>query len=103
MAEPLQENPALISSASESPSVPNAEASSPQQQPPPADNASTIWTRRTIIFAFWAVVAALGLPHWIWTTSIHREELPVERMGRWAEGGVSVLVLCLPRRSNAVY
>jgi phosphatidylinositol glycan class S len=37
------------------------------------------------------VVATLGLPHWIWTTSIHREELPVEEMARWAEGNVSVL------------
>jgi phosphatidylinositol glycan class S len=36
------------------------------------------------------VVATLGLPHWIWTTSIHREELPVGEMARWAEGNVSV-------------
>jgi hypothetical protein len=35
------------------------------------------------------VVATLGLPHWIWTTSIHREELPVGEMARWAEGNVS--------------
>jgi hypothetical protein len=40
------------------------------------------------------VVATLGLPHWIWTTSIHREELPVGEMARWAEGNVSCCSLC---------
>lgn len=55
----------------------------------PPEKASAVWTRRFIIFAFWAVVATLGLPHWIWTTSIHREELPVGEMARWAEGNVS--------------
>jgi phosphatidylinositol glycan class S len=38
------------------------------------------------------VVATLGLPHWIWTTSIYRSELPVERMTQWAEGHVGGLV-----------
>jgi phosphatidylinositol glycan class S len=56
----------------------------------PPEKASAIWTRRFIILAFWAVVATLGLPHWIWTTSIHREELPVGEMARWAEGNVSL-------------
>jgi len=56
----------------------------PQEAPPESPSAS--WTRRLIIFAFWAVVVALGLPHWIWTTSIHRSELPLESMNAWAEG-----------------
>jgi hypothetical protein len=60
---------------------------------PPPEKVSTVWTRRFIIFAFWAVVATLGLPHWIWTTSIHRSELPVEKMTSWAEGNVGVFSL----------
>lgn len=39
-----------------------------------------------IISAFWAVVVIFGLPHWIWTTSIHRSDLPLEDMNKWAEG-----------------
>jgi hypothetical protein len=66
---------------------PEASDSSTNATAPP-EKASAIWTRRFIIFAFWAVVATLGLPHWIWTTSIHREELPVGEMARWAEGNV---------------
>ena len=82
MAEPLGEN--FITPDASTPPV-NTVA--------PPEKASALWTRRIIILAFWAVVAALGLPHWIWTTSIHREELPVEAMERWAEGNVSVLVV----------
>jgi hypothetical protein len=80
MASPSQEKD-ITSNASDSPV--NATA--------PPEKASAVWTRRIIIFAFWAVVATLGLPHWIWTTSIHREELPVEMMAKWAEGNVSAL------------
>ncbi|CAK4031613.1 gpi transamidase component pig-s [Lecanosticta acicola] len=47
---------------------------------------ASVWTRRIIIAAFWAVVACLGLPHWTWTTSIHRASLPLESMNAWAEG-----------------
>jgi phosphatidylinositol glycan class S len=80
MAEPLEKTDITSDVPSNSPA--NATA--------PPEKASAIWTRRFIIFAFWAVVATLGLPHWIWTTSIHREELPVGEMARWAEGNVSV-------------
>lgn len=79
MAEPLQKTD-ITSEASSSP---------PTNTTAPPEKASAVWTRRFIIFAFWAVVATLGLPHWIWTTSIHREELPVGEMARWAEGNVS--------------
>lgn len=41
-----------------------------------------------ILLAFWAVVVALGLPQWIWTTSIHRSNLPIEMMNDWANGKV---------------
>lgn len=85
MAELLQKT-AITSDAS--PSSPHTNTTAPPEK------ASAVWTRRFIILAFWAVVATLGLPHWIWTTSIHREELPVGEMARWAEGNVSLLVLC---------
>lgn len=54
----------------------------------PQESPAFIWTRRLVLAGFWLVVIALGLPHWIWTTSIHRSELPVEIMNRWAEGQV---------------
>jgi hypothetical protein len=84
MAEPLQEK-------SIAPDDANSSIGATAESPPP-EKAIAIWTRRIIIFAFWAVVASLGLPHWIWTTSIYRSELPVEQMTRWAEGHVGVLV-----------
>lgn len=83
MAEPLQKT-TIISDESNSPKDVNAAS-------PPPEKAHAVWTRRIIIFAFWAVVATLGLPHWIWTTSIYRSELPVERMTEWAEGHVGAL------------
>jgi hypothetical protein len=84
MAEPLQEK-GIVSDASD------ATVDAKVESPPP-EKATAVWTRRIIIFAFWAVVATLGLPHWIWTTSIYRSELPVERMTQWAEGHVGVFV-----------
>ena len=56
---------------------------------PPAEQPTSVWTRRLILFAFWAVVVIFGLPHWIWTTSIHRSTLPLESMNNWADGKVS--------------
>lgn len=91
MASPLQNNESDTVMDGLTLPADTIDPATPQQ--PPADTPTAIWTRRTIIFAFWAIVAALGLPHWIWTTSIHREELPVERMTRWAEGDVSACCL----------
>ena len=72
----------------------NAEESPAASLPlePPPESSSSAWTRRLIIFAFWAVVVVLGLPQWIWTTSIHRSDLPLEAMNNWAEGNVSSIV-----------
>ncbi|KAF2486578.1 phosphatidylinositol-glycan biosynthesis class S protein [Neohortaea acidophila] len=61
--------------------------SSAKSSPPP-EQGSFIWTRRLILFAFWGVVVVLGLPHWLWTTSIHRSQLPLESMNNWADGKV---------------
>lgn len=59
------------------------------ERTPPLETPAKERTRRWIIFTFWVVVACLGLPHWLWTTSIHRSELPLETMNSWSEGRVS--------------
>lgn len=64
-----------------------ATASAPPTSLPP-EKPAAVWTRRVIIAAFWAVVCFLGLPHWTWTTSIHRSSLPLESMNAWADGQV---------------
>ncbi|EMC94498.1 hypothetical protein BAUCODRAFT_41570, partial [Baudoinia panamericana UAMH 10762] len=52
----------------------------------PPEPPSVQWTRRLIIVAFWVVVACLGLPYWLWTTSTYRAHLPLEVMESWSEG-----------------
>jgi len=54
----------------------------------PLESPANERTRRWIIISFWAVILCLGLPHWIWTTSIHRSDLPLDIMNEWAEGKV---------------
>ena len=81
--------------------MPVAEGSSEQAKPPPESRAF-LWTRRLIIFAFWFVIITLGLPHWIWTTSIHRSDLPLELMNNWADGKVSDGYPSLRNDSNNV-
>lgn len=56
----------------------------------PSESSEAIWTRRLIIFAFWAVVVFLGLPQWLWTTTIRRASLPLDDMNDWAEGKVRI-------------
>lgn len=70
-------------------------ASSPvnaQKQPPP-ESPKSIKTRGLVILSFWAVVILLGLPVWLWTTSIYRATLPLQDMLDWADGKVMVLFL----------
>lgn len=65
-------------------------ASSPanaQKQPPP-ERPKSIKTRGLVILSFWAVVILLGLPVWLWTTSIYRANLPLQEMLDWADGKV---------------
>ena len=61
-----------------------------EQKTSPPESPAVTWTRSWIIFAFWAIVACLGLPHWIWTTSIHRSDLPLDAMNSWADGQVGL-------------
>ena len=66
-----------------------------QEQPPPESSKSTK-TRGLVILSFWAVVILLGLPIWLWTTSIYRANLPLQDMLDWADGKVIVpFVWCI--------
>lgn len=56
-----------------------------QKQPPP-ESPKSIKTRGLVILSFWAVVVLLGLPVWLWTTSIYRANLPLQKMLDWADG-----------------
>ncbi|KAL8938094.1 MAG: hypothetical protein Q9211_003372 [Gyalolechia sp. 1 TL-2023] len=55
------------------------------RQPPP-ESRESIRVRQLVILSFWAIVVFLGLPTWLWTTSIHRARLPLQQMMSWAEG-----------------
>ncbi len=56
---------------------------------PPPESSESIRVRGLVIFSFWAVVILLGLPVWLWTTSIHRASLPLQEMLDWADGKVT--------------
>ncbi|ORY10683.1 GPI transamidase component PIG-S [Clohesyomyces aquaticus] len=64
-----------------------AEGAPARRQPPPESNES-MWTRRAVIFSFWAVVVFLGLPVWWKTTAIYRADLPLQAMTDWADGKI---------------
>ena len=59
------------------------------RQPPP-ESPQSIKTRGFVILSFWAVVVLLGIPIWLWTTSIHRASLPLQNMLDWADGKVLI-------------
>ncbi|CAF9924508.1 GPI transamidase component [Imshaugia aleurites] len=63
-------------------------ATAPKQPPP--ESSKSIKTRGLVILSFWAVVVFLGLPVWLWTTSIYRASLPLQDMLDWADGKVFV-------------
>lgn len=56
---------------------------------PPQENPQSIHLRTLVILSFWAIVIFLGLPVWLWTTSIYRARLPLQNMLDWAHGKVS--------------
>ena len=57
---------------------------------PPPESAEGRRVRGLVIFSFWAIVIFLGLPVWLWTTSIHRARLPLQEMMDWADGKVRI-------------
>lgn len=56
-----------------------------QKQPPPEPR-DQVKRRAWLLASFWAVIIFLGLPIWLWTTTVYRASLPLERMIRWADG-----------------
>lgn len=58
---------------------------------PPVETSESIRMRILVLASFWAVVILLGLPVWIWTTSIHRARLPLQDMLEWADGKVNTM------------
>ncbi|KAI5295753.1 GPI transamidase component [Ascosphaera atra] len=58
----------------------------PTHTAPPPEPPRAQWTRTLVIFSFWAVVLFLGLPMWWKTTTVHREQIPIEEMQSWADG-----------------
>ena len=68
---------------------------SAQKQPPP-ESPQSIKTRGLVILSFWVLVILLGVPVWLWTTSIYRARLPLQDMLDWADGKVLVpFSLCI--------
>lgn len=61
---------------------------SAQPKHPPPETPENIWLRQRVITSFWIVVILLGVPVWLWTTSIPRAGLPLEDMLAWADGRV---------------
>lgn len=68
-------------------------ASSKEASKPPPESLEGIRIRSLVIVSFWAVVIFLGLPIWLWTTSIYRARLPLREMIDWADGRVWTLQL----------
>lgn len=63
---------------------------------PPPESAEGIRVRSLVIYSFWAIVIFLGLPIWLWTTSIHRARLPLQEMLDWADGKVRIAHVPFP-------
>ena len=78
-------------------------AGSSQSARPPPERSSIITIRRLILLAFWVVIVAFGLPHWIWTTSIHRAALPLDSMRSWDDGQVSSIILSCGNYAHALF
>ena len=55
---------------------------------PPPERPEHTRIRGLVIASFWAIVVLFGIPIWLWTTSIHRAQLPLDDMLVWADGKV---------------
>lgn len=89
MSDTAQDAPkgALVAEPSDGTSSKPVNAVNQNKQPPP-ETQESIFTRRLVVFSFWAVVIFLGLPIWWKTTSIYRANLPVQTMMDWADNRV---------------
>jgi GPI-anchor transamidase subunit S len=57
---------------------------------PPPERPQNVRLRTMVIASFWALILFVGLPMWWQTTSIHRAQLPLPEMIRWADGQVTL-------------
>ncbi|KAL2060698.1 hypothetical protein VTL71DRAFT_9339 [Oculimacula yallundae] len=63
----------------------NAVSIASKKEPPP-ESPESIRLRTWVIISFWATIIFVGLPIWWRTTTIHRENLPLDQMMDWADG-----------------
>lgn len=56
---------------------------------PPPERPQDVRLRTMVIASFWALIILVGIPMWWQTTSIHRAQLPLLEMSRWADGQVT--------------
>lgn len=66
----------------------DAGAAAPSTKEPPPEGPQDVRLRTTVIMSFWALIVLIGVPMWWQTTSIHRAQLPLPEMIKWAEGQV---------------
>lgn len=66
----------------------NAVTVAPKKKEAPPESQESIRLRTWVIASFWAIIIFVGLPIWWKTTTIHRENLPLDQMMDWADGRV---------------
>ena len=54
----------------------------------PPERPQDVQLRTIVVLSFWALIIFVGVPMWWQTTSIHRAQLPLPEMLRWADGQV---------------
>lgn len=55
----------------------------------PLERPQDVRLRTIVVLSFWALILFVGVPMWWQTTSIHRAQLPLPEMLRWADGQVN--------------
>ncbi|KAH6675424.1 phosphatidylinositol-glycan biosynthesis class S protein [Halenospora varia] len=63
----------------------NAVSAAPKKKEPPPETPESIRLRILVIFSFWVIILALGVPIWWRTTIIYRARLPLDQMMDWAD------------------
>ncbi|PNS21907.1 GPI transamidase component PIG-S [Sphaceloma murrayae] len=71
---------------STAPSSTSTLATSTAMKQPPPETSESIKTRRHILASFWIIIVLVGLPIWIYTTTVPRAPLPLNVMNQWANG-----------------
>ncbi|KAI4208108.1 MAG: hypothetical protein LQ348_000356 [Seirophora lacunosa] len=82
--------PRTVGQTPPAPLVPAEKTISASKKQPPPESKEGIRVRQLVILSFWAIVIFLGVPIWLWTTSIHRARLPLQEMMDWADGRIVV-------------